>query len=185
MVFSIVFLNACFSQRKNVTKPEGAMSTISFYDFKMSGLTTGETINFSQYKGKKVVLLNVASKCGYTPQYADWEAFYKKHGDEVVVLGFPANNFMKQEPGSNEEIAAFCQKNYGVSFPMFEKISVKGKDQHALYQWLSEKEKNGWNEQSPGWNFCKYVVDENGELTHYFPSGVKPEDEAFKSAVGI
>ena len=158
---------------------------MNLFDFKMNSLSEGEEVDFSQFKGKKVVLLNVASKCGYTPQYADWESFYKEHGDDVVVLGFPANNFGKQEPGSNEEIASFCQKNYGVTFPMFEKISVKGDDQHPLYQWLSQKDKNGWNDKAPRWNFCKYVVNENGELTHYFPSGVKPNDKEFLEAVGI
>lgn len=159
--------------------------TSSFYDFKMTPLDGGQAIDFQQFKGKKIILLNVASKCGYTPQYADWEAFYKANGDQVVVLGFPANNFMHQEPGTNEEIAAFCQKNYGVTFPMFEKISVKGDDQHPLYQWLSHKEKNGWNDQEPSWNFCKYVVNEKGELMNFFASGVKPDDPEFKKAVGI
>ncbi len=142
-------------------------------------------IDFNQYKGKKVVLINVASKCGYTPQYADWEAFHKKHGDNIVVLGFPANNFMGQEPGSNEEIAEFCQRNYGVSFQMFEKISVKGSDQHPLYQWLSQKDKNGWNDKEPSWNFCKYVVNESGALTHFFAPGIKPDDAEFRKAVGL
>ncbi|MEO1259035.1 MAG: glutathione peroxidase [Bacteroidota bacterium] len=185
VIFKALFIIVCFTQDKINAQPTDAMSTDSFYDFKISALTGDETIDFSQYKGKKVVLLNVASRCGYTPQYADWEAFYKSHGDQVVVLGFPANNFMGQEPGTNEEIASFCQKNYGVTFPMFEKISVKGKDQHPLYQWLSQKEKNGWNDKAPSWNFCKYVVDENGELTHFFKSGVKPDDAEFKVAVGL
>ena len=161
------------------------MSASSFYDFKIPSLDGSETIDLSQYKGKKLVLLNVASKCGYTSQYADWEMFYREYGKDVIVLGFPANNFGGQEPGSNDEIASFCQKNYGVTFPMFEKISVKGSDQHPLYQWLSQKEKNGWNEQSPSWNFCKYVVNEKGELTHFFASGVTPDDVEFKAAVGL
>ncbi len=142
-------------------------------------------IDFQQFKGKKVVLLNVASKCGYTPQYADWEAFYKEHGENIVVLGFPANNFMGQEPGTNEEIASFCQKNYGVTFQMFEKVSVKGDDQAPLYQWLSQKDKNGWNDKEPSWNFCKYVVNEKGELTNFFASGIKPDDAEFRTAVGL
>jgi glutathione peroxidase len=184
LLIALLPFTSCFNQSKMRTD-SNAMSTSSFYDFKMPSLTGEESIDFSQYKGKKVVLLNVASKCGYTPQYADWEAFNKAHGNEVVVLGFPANNFMGQEPGSNEDIADFCQKNYGVTFQMFEKISVKGNDQHPLYQWLSQKEKNGWNDKAPSWNFCKYVVDENGELTHFFPSGVKPDDAEFRKAVGL
>jgi len=161
-------------------KPKG-----SLYDFKMEPLEGGEPISLSKFKGKKVVILNTASKCGYTKQYADWEAFYKKHGDKVVVLGFPANNFGGQEPGTNEEIAEFCQKNYGVTFPMFSKIDVVGKDQHPLYKWLSTKELNGFNDKEPTWNFCKYVVNEKGQLTHFFASKIKPDDPDFLAAVGL
>jgi glutathione peroxidase len=182
---SLLFFTSCFSQSEIRTKPADAMSTSSFYDFKMPALEGGKMIDFQQFKGKKVVLLNVASNCGYTPQYADWEAFNKEHGGKIVVLGFPANNFMKQEPGTNEEIAEFCQRNYGVTFQMFEKISVEGKDQHPLYQWLSQKNKNGWNDKEPSWNFCKYVVNEQGELTNFFASGIKPDDAEFRKAVGL
>lgn len=156
----------------------------SLYDFTVKSID-GKTVSLSGFKGKKVIILNVASKCGFTPQYADWEKFYKAHGDKVVVLGFPANNFANQESGSNEDIASFCQKNYGVSFPMFEKVSVVGNDQSPLYQWLSTKSLNGWNDKAPTWNFCKYVVNEKGELTHFFGSKVKPDDEEFKKAVGM
>lgn len=156
----------------------------SLYDFSMVTLD-GKTINLDKYKGKKVILLNVASKCGFTPQYADWQKFHEKYGDKVVVLGFPANDFLKQEPGSNEQIAEFCQKNYGVSFQMFEKIEVTGKGKHPLYQWLSQKDLNGWNDKEPSWNFCKYVVNENGQLTHFFASKILPTDPDFIKAVGI
>ncbi|MEY4906250.1 MAG: hypothetical protein RLZZ292_4065, partial [Bacteroidota bacterium] len=139
--------------------------------------------DFSQYKGKKVIVLNVASKCGYTPQYADWEKYYNENKEKVVVLGFPANDFMSQEPGSSSEIAEFCQKNYGVSFPMFEKVTVKGKEKAPLYQWLTDKTQNGWNEKEPSWNFCKYVVNEKGELTHFFSSPIKPTDAEFVEAM--
>ncbi|MCB0834764.1 MAG: glutathione peroxidase, partial [Bacteroidetes bacterium] len=104
-----------------------------------------------------------------------------QHKDRLVVLGFPANNFGGQEPGSDSEIKAFCQKNYGVQFPMFSKISVAGSDKHPLYQWLSSKEKNGWNEKSPNWNFCKYLIDENGELVGFYSSAVKPLSEEIVS----
>jgi len=181
----ISFLSSCFNQNTSLQMPENTAPTASFYDFKMPALEGNEIVDFQQFKGKKVVLLNVASKCGYTPQYADWEAFYKNNKDKVVVLGFPANNFMRQEPGSDEEIAAFCERNYGVTFPMFKKIEVKGKDQHPLYKWLSDKSLNGWNDKEPSWNFCKYVVDEEGKLTHFFPSGVKPDDAGFKQAIGL
>jgi len=157
----------------------------SLYEFKMVPLDGGDPIDLSIYKGKKVVILNTASKCGYTKQYADWEAFYRQHGDKIVVLGFPANNFGGQEPGTNEEIAEFCQKNYGVTFPMFEKIDVVGENQHPLYRWLSNKSLNGFNDKAPSWNFCKYVVNEKGQLTHFFASKIKPDDPDFREAVGL
>ncbi len=159
--------------------------TQNLYDFKMTTLMGDQKIDLGQYKGKKVVLINVASKCGFTPQYSDWEAFHKKYGDEIVVLGFPANNFGGQEPGTNAEISTFCQKNYGVSFQLFDKIDVVGKMQHPLYKWLSNKSLNGWNDKAPTWNFCKYVVDEEGRLTHFFASAVKPTDADFVKAVGL
>lgn len=161
-----------------------AAPTKTLHDFTVKSLD-GKPVALRQYQGKKVVILNTASKCGYTPQYADWEKFYKANKDKVVVLGFPANNFAGQEPGSNEEIASFCQKNYGVTFPMFEKVDVVGSNQAPLYKWLTTKELNGWNEQAPKWNFCKYVIDEKGNLTNFFASGVKPDDAEFKKAVGI
>ncbi|MCK6617794.1 MAG: glutathione peroxidase [Cyclobacteriaceae bacterium] len=130
----------------------------------------GEPIDFARYKGKNLLIVNVASKCGYTPQYADLEKLHETYGDKVVVLGFPANNFGGQEPGTNAEIAEFCQKNYGVKFQMFEKISVKGDDQHALYKWL--KDKTG---SEPTWNFCKYLVKADGTVK-FFNSKVKPLD---------
>lgn len=145
------------------------LSAASIYDFKIRSID-GDLIDFSRYKGKNLLIVNVASKCGYTPQYADLEKLHENYGDKVVVLGFPANNFGNQEPGTNAEIAEFCQKNYGVKFQMFEKISVKGDDQHPLYKWL--KEKTG---QEPTWNFCKYLVKPDGTVK-FFPSKVKPLD---------
>lgn len=176
-----------FSDKEEALAAPASLETApakSLYDFTVNSLS-GKPVALSQYKGKKVVIINTASKCGYTPQYADWEAFYEAHKDKIVVLGFPANNFANQESGSNEEIASFCQKNYGVTFPMFEKVDVVGTNQAPLYKWLTTKSLNGWNEQAPGWNFCKYVVDETGKLTHFFASGVKPNDPAFKKAIGI
>lgn len=142
---------------------------LSIYDFKMNSID-GELIDFSRYKGKNLLIVNVASKCGYTPQYADLQKLHETYGNKVVVLGFPANNFGGQEPGTHAEIAEFCQKNYGVKFQMFEKISVKGDDQHALYKWL--KEKTG---SEPTWNFCKYLVKADGTVK-FFSSKVKPLD---------
>ena len=142
----------------------------SFYDFKMKALS-GEEIDFSRYKGKKILIVNTASRCGYTHQYKDLEKLHQQYGDKVTVLGFPSNNFLWQEPGSDNDIAAFCERNYGVDFQMFSKISVKGKHQHPLYQWLEKK-----SGKSPSWNFCKYILDENGEVLAFFPSGVEPLD---------
>jgi glutathione peroxidase len=142
----------------------------SIYDFKLNSID-GKVIDFASYKGKDLLIVNVASKCGYTPQYADLEKLHETYGDKVVVLGFPANNFGSQEPGSNVQIAEFCQKNYGVKFPMFEKISVKGDDQAELYKWL--KSKTG---EEPSWNFCKYLVKPDGTVK-FFNSKVNPLSE--------
>jgi glutathione peroxidase len=152
------------------------MQNPSIYDIRATTLD-GEEIQFDQYRGKKILIVNTASKCGYTPQYEDLQTLHEQYGDQLVVLGFPSNNFMGQEPGSNEEIAEFCKLNYGVSFQMFAKIDVKGRDQHPLYEWLSTKELNGWNDKSPSWNFCKYLIDENGKLVAFYRSGTKPLDE--------
>jgi len=150
----------------------------SLYDFKMNSLD-GELIDFSVYKGKTLLIVNVASKCGYTPQYADLQQMQDQYGSKVVILGFPANNFGGQEPGTSIEIAQFCEKNYGVTFQMFEKISVKGSDQHPLYQFL--KEKTG---QEPSWNFCKYLVKPDGAIKFY-PSKVKPLDKEILDEIGV
>lgn len=185
-LMSFRLIKMLFSDKKMVAvKPANIMAKGSFYDFKLKSLDGKETIDFSKYKGKKVVVVNTASECGYTPQYADWQAFHKEHGDKIVVLGVPANNFGGQEPGTNKDIATFCQKNYGVTFQMLEKVSVVGSDQHPLYKWLSKKDLNGWNDKEPTWNFCKYVINEKGEVSHFFASGVKPNSPEFKKAVGI
>lgn len=184
MLLSLI--TGVFADKKEVaTAPENALPVQSFYEFKMKALTGNETVDFSKYKGKKIVILNVASKCGYTPQYADWQKFHEQHGDKVVVLGFPANNFGSQEPGTEEDISTFCKKNYGVTFQMFSKVDVKGDNQSPLYKWLSDKSLNGWNDKTPTWNFCKYVVSEDGRLTHFFASAVKPTDAEFLKAVGL
>ncbi len=151
-------------------------SASSVYDFKVSSLD-GKLIDFAQYKGKTLLIVNTASACGYTPQYADLQKLHEEHGSKVVILGFPANNFGAQESGTNKEIGEFCQKNYGVTFQMFEKISVKGDDQHELYKFL--KEKTG---QEPTWNFCKYLVKPDGTIT-FFPSKVKPLDKQIVEAL--
>lgn len=142
-------------------------ASISFYDLQMNSLD-GKPIEFSQYKGKTLLIVNTASECGYTPQYADLQKLHEQFGNKVTLLGFPANNFGGQEPGTNAQIAMFCSKNYGVTFQMFEKISVSGQDTHPLYQWL--KEKTG---KEPTWNFCKYLVKPDGTVK-FFPSKKNP-----------
>jgi glutathione peroxidase len=153
----------------------------SFYDFKIKDID-GNDFELAKLKGKKVLVVNTASKCGLTPQYKQLQSLYEQFGGEkFVIVGFPANNFMKQEPGTNEEIAEFCEKNYGVTFPMMEKISVKGDDMHPLYHWLTEKSKNGVLDSEVGWNFQKYLIDEKGQLVKMVEPKTKPDDEQIVS----
>jgi glutathione peroxidase len=154
--------------------------TSAIYSFKLKTLEGKET-SLAEYKGKKMLLVNVASQCGYTPQYKNLQALSDKYKNKLVVIGFPANNFGGQEPGSASEIKSFCSKNYGVTFPMMEKISVKGDDTHALYKWLSNRAENGVTDEAPKWNFCKYLIDENGKIIKFFPSGVDPLSEEITS----
>jgi glutathione peroxidase len=148
----------------------------SIHQFKVASLDGG-TIDFASFKGKKILVVNTASECGYTPQYKELQALYEKYKDRLVIVGFPANDFGKQEPGTNEEIKAFCEKNYGVAFPMAAKISVKGKDIAPIYNWLTHKDSNGVMDADIKWNFNKFLLDENGVLIAYFPSKVKPMSE--------
>jgi glutathione peroxidase len=148
-----------------------------FYDFKVETIT-GDSISLSQFKGKKILVVNTASKCGFTPQYEDLETLYETYKDQdFVILGFPANNFLHQEPGSNEDIATFCKMNYGVTFPMMAKISVKGKDIHPLYEWLTTKKENGVLDTKISWNFQKFLIDKNGILVKTLSPKTKPMDE--------
>jgi glutathione peroxidase len=137
----------------------------------------GKNLNLASFKGKKILIVNTASKCGYTPQYEGLEKVYEQYKDKLVILGFPCNQFGGQEPGSNEEIVAFCKKNYGVSFPLADKIDVKGDHIAPIYQWLTMKSKNGILDASIGWNFNKFLIDENGKMMAYFPSNIKPDSE--------
>lgn len=149
----------------------------NFYSFTVKTID-GEEISLAQFKGKKVLVVNVASKCGHTPQYEDLQKLYKEYGgDDFTIIGFPANNFLRQEPGTNEEIKEFCTINYGVTFPMMAKISVKGKDIHPLYEWLTKEENNGVMDAKVSWNFQKFMIDENGELVDMVSPKRKPYDE--------
>ena len=142
-------------------------STNSIHPIKINSLQ-GLPINFSDYKGKKILFVNVASKCGFTPQYKELQKLYDEYQDKLIVIGVPCNQFGKQEPGSHEEIQQFCELNYGVSFPITEKIDVKGPNQHPLYYWLTKRLENGKKNSTVKWNFQKYLVDENGELIDYY-----------------
>ena len=146
----------------------------SFYDFKVKAID-GTDYDLSKLKGKKVLVVNTASKCGFTPQYADLQKLYETYGgSKFIIIGFPANNFLSQEPGSNSEIKNFCSQNYGVTFPMMEKISVKGKDIHPLYKWLTNKSENGVLDAEVSWNFQKFMIDENGKLVDFASPKEKP-----------
>ena len=150
-----------------------AMSQKSFYDFTVETID-GQQFSMADLKGKKVMIVNTASKCGHTPQYKDLELLNKAYKQKLVIIGFPANNFMNQEPGTNDDIKEFCDSKYGVTFPMMSKISVKGDDMHPLYKWLTSKSANGVLDSEVSWNFQKYLIDENGNLVGYLKPAVKP-----------
>jgi glutathione peroxidase len=155
----------------------------SFYGLQVQ-LNNGGNFHFDFLKGKKVLLVNTASDCGYTSQYAELQKLYDQHKDNLTIIGFPANDFKEQEKGSDEEIAQFCQKNFDLTFPLARKSTVvKSVHQHPVYQWLTHKIQNGWNEQAPVWNFSKYLVNENGILTHYFGPSVSPLSKEVISAI--
>jgi glutathione peroxidase len=148
-------------------KYEGSLYSIT------ANALNGAPISFERYRGKNLLIVNTASKCGYTPQYEQLQELHEAYGDRLTILGFPANDFLWQEPGTNAEIAEFCRANYGVTFQMFEKISVKGRDQHPLYQWLTSRSR-----KKPSWNFCKYFVNARGEVTGFYGPKVSPLDSA-------
>lgn len=192
ITMSILYAMLSFFGCKQVrSKPDNInmADKITFYEFLEKNpeakvkLIDGSEVDFSQFKGKKVLIVNTASECGYTPQYEELEKLYQAYKDKLVVLGFPANNFGGQEPGSNEEIKEFCKSKYSVTFPMFEKISVLGDDMAPIYKWLTGKDQNGWNDQQPKWNFNKYLLDEEGNLLKYYSSAVKPMSDDIVSMV--
>lgn len=176
----LMFLSSCFGGTKSnpsASSTDEALvastqSKESIYDIKVNALD-GKTYDLSQLKGKKILIVNTASECGFTPQYEDLEALHKKHGDKLVILGFPCNDFGGQEPGSAEKIQNFCSTKFHTTFQLMEKVNIK-KDTHPLYKWLTDPAKNGWNDKSPSWNFCKYLISEKGELLKFYPSTVKP-----------
>ena len=182
LLLSVVSLYSCQNQAQNKVSNQltsaQPMEKQTIYQFKVKDLE-GNEFDFASLKGKKILVVNTASKCGLTPQYKQLEAIYNQYKDQnFIIVGFPANNFGQQEPGSNKEIAEFCERNYGVTFPMMEKISVKGSDMAAIYQFLTQKSKNGLKDSEVEWNFHKYLINEKGELDKVFSPQVLPTDAA-------
>jgi glutathione peroxidase len=178
---SILFWNCQGQTQNKTTSITKTMEKQTIYQFKVEDLS-GKTFDFATLKGKKILVVNTASKCGLTPQYKDLEKIYKEYKDKgLVIVGFPANNFGKQEPGTNAKIETFCEMNYGVTFPMMSKISVKGSDMDPIYQFLTQKAKNGLQDSDVEWNFQKYLINEKGELTKVISPQVLPTDDAIVS----
>jgi len=161
----------------------GTSAPQSVYDLSVT-LNNGTSVPLADFRGKKILLVNTASDCGYTNQYADLQQLHEEYKEKLVIVGFPANDFQEQEKGSDEEIARFCQLNFGVSFPLAKKsVVIKGPDQNPVFAWLTHKTQNGWNEQAPSWNFSKYLINERGMLTHYFDPSVSPLSAVVTTAI--
>jgi glutathione peroxidase len=194
MTFRQKMLRTIYPLLARVTKKAGpngvtarpdrpVMPPVSPFELKIT-LIDGDTCTLEKFRGRKILIVNTASDCGYTGQYASLQALQEKYADKLVVIGFPANDFKEQEKAGNEQIAAFCQRNYGVTFPLSAKVSVvKGAGQDPVFQWLSDPARNGWNDRPPVWNFTKFVIDEQGRLTGYFGPAVDPLDPAFISVL--
>jgi glutathione peroxidase len=174
----VAFLQSCTNQKSEISQSKTKeLMGKTIYDFKVESLD-GKEINFADFKGKKILIVNTASECGFTPQYADLEKLYEDYKDKLVIVGFPGNSCGGQEPGTNTEIGAFCQKNYGVTFPLAAKVSVKGDDTAPIFKYLTEKDLNGVKNTTILWNFTKFLLDENGKLIDTFISTTKPTDDA-------
>ncbi len=173
------FLQSCTQQKKEIAQDKNTTTQTmkSIYDFKVESID-GQEINFADFKGKKILIVNTASECGFTKQYADLQKVSQDYADKLVVIGFPANNFGGQEPGTNTDIGAFCEKNFGVTFPLAAKVSVKGEDTAPIFKFLTDKDLNGVKNTTIMWNFTKFLVDENGKLVDSFISTTKPTDNA-------
>ncbi len=170
---------------KVMENTEGVTTLRSLHNLSVH-LNDGTELPLGSFKGKKVLLVNTASNCGYTNQYDDLQKLYEGHKDKLMILAFPANDFKEQEKGTDKEIAEFCKVNYGITFPLAAKSSViKGKQQNDIFKWLSDETLNGWNDQEPTWNFCKYLVDEDGKLIKFFDTGVSPLSAEVKEAIEL
>ena len=179
-ILSIILLFVTYNYINVKNTPMNNVSESTLYSISINSIEN-KKMDLKSFQGKKILFVNVASECGYTPQYKDLQSLYEKHGEKLTVIGVPCNQFGKQEPGTSEEIVTFCEKNYGVTFPLTEKVEVKGENQHPLYQWLTLKSKNGMEDSKVKWNFTKYLVDENGNLISSFDSGVNPLDDKIVS----
>ncbi|WP_300566108.1 glutathione peroxidase [Flavobacterium sp.] len=192
LIAAFISLIGCKNQEENIKNQSSAANLIktntageSIYQFKVNDIE-GKEFDFASLKGKKVLIVNTASKCGLTPQYEQLQALYDEfHNDNFVIIGFPANNFDEQEPGTNAEIATFCSKNYGVTFPMMEKISVKGDDMNPVYQFLTQKSKNGLEDNNVKWNFQKYLINEQGHLDKVLQPQILPIDEVILNWIKV
>ena len=177
-------LNKLSGKSKNILKST-KVAQQSFYSLKAT-LNNGTVLDFADFKNKKVMIVNTASDCGFTNQYEGLQALYEKYKDRVEIIGFPANDFGEQEQGTDETIEQFCKINYGVTFPLSQKTTVKRKaGQHEVFQWLTDENKNGWNYVAPTWNFCKYLVDVEGNLTHFFEAAVEPMGQEIRTALEL
>ena len=169
-----MFLISCVKvNKKNINNKK---PITSFYELEAISID-GDRIKMSDFKGKNILIVNVASKCGYTPQYKSLQELYETYKDELYILAFPSNQFLGQEPGSNNQIKSFCEVNFGVKFDIFEKISVKGSKIHPIYRWLSDSKLNGWNSQKPNWNFSKYLIDTDGKLVGLWGPSIEPQSK--------
>tara|TARA_B100000029_G_scaffold193768_1_gene191872 strand:+ start:1495 stop:2070 length:576 start_codon:yes stop_codon:yes gene_type:complete len=175
LIISIIFsIAVCYTFLNRNSDLKTDQFSTSIYDYSIKTIE-GNDINMMQFKGKKIMIVNVASKCGYTPQYNELQKIHEDYGDKIEIIGFPSNDFLWQEPGKNSDIKKFCTTKYGISFNLAEKSIVKKKKhQNSIYTWLSNKALNGWNDKAPSWNFCKYLIDEKGNLIYFYPSSIKP-----------
>jgi glutathione peroxidase len=174
LIGSGVFLVSCAKvNKKNINNKK---PLVSFYGLEATSID-GDIIKMSDFKNKNILVVNVASKCGYTPQYKGLQELYDTYKEELYILAFPSNDFLRQEPGTNDQIKNFCEVNFGIKFDIFEKISVKGKNVHPIYQWLSDAELNGWNNQEPTWNFSKYLIDKDGNLLGLWGPSIDPQSK--------
>jgi glutathione peroxidase len=184
-LYPVIMLLGKISPAKNAVQvnKDNKEPIVSFYSLQSTAIN-GDTIQFSQFKGMKVLIVNTASDCGYTGQYAELEKLYEQEKDKLVIIGFPANDFKEQEKRNNDEIASFCKKNYGVSFLLMQKsVVLKKENQNSVFQWLTDAAKNGWCNQQPVWNFSKYIVDETGKLQYFYANTVSPEDPHFIKSI--